>query len=95
MFGETSRIPVDLLIASAMQDRYLKAPVKDIASIDLLISDQDVRDTQTGMDFQVARKLRTNRIDVASFVDMQYLREAQKEIGEGKYPALSQIRVER
>jgi len=94
-FGETSRIPVDLLVASAKQDRYLKQPVQDIKSIDLLISDQDIRDTQAGMDFQVARKLRTNKTDVASLVDMQYLRQAQRDIAEGKHPALAEIKMTR
>jgi len=92
-FAKTSRIPADLLKASQVNDRYLKAPVKDIKSIDLTITAQEIKDAQAVMDFQVEQKLMTHKMDVGSFVDMSYLKKAQAEIAAGKYPALDKIKV--
>ena len=92
-FAETSRIPTDLLKESQMSDRYLVRPVKDIKSIDLAIDARDIADAQAVMDFQVARNLMSNKMDVASFVDMSYLQKAEAEIAAGKYPALDKIAV--
>jgi ABC-type nitrate/sulfonate/bicarbonate transport system substrate-binding protein len=92
-FAKTSRIPADLLKASQMNDRYLKAPVKDIKSIDLTIIAQEIKDAQAVMDFQVEQKLMTHKMDVASFVDMSYLKKSQAEIAAGRHPALDKIKV--
>jgi ABC-type nitrate/sulfonate/bicarbonate transport system substrate-binding protein len=92
-FGETSRIPADLLKVSAAADRYLRAPVKDIKSIDLLLTDEDIRNAQGVMDFLYDRKLLANKMEVPPVVEMSYLKKAQAEIAAGKHPSLSEIRV--
>ena len=92
-FAETSRLPVDLLDVAMNNDRYLKAPIKDIKIIDLTITKRDIRDAQAVMDFQVEHKLMTKKMDVAVLVDMSYLKRAQKEIAEGKHPDLSKIKA--
>lgn len=92
-FAKTSRIPANLLKASQQNDRYLKAPVKDIKSIDLVIDDKGIADAQGVMDFQVEHKLMSNKMNVSSFVDMSYLKKAQAEIAQGKFPALDKIKV--
>lgn len=92
-FAETSRIPADLLKASQKNDRYLRAPLKDIKTIDLTIGPQDIADAQVVMDFQVEHKLMSNKMDVGGFVDMSYLKKAQAEIAAGKHPALDKIAV--
>lgn len=92
-FAKTSRLPVDLLKGSQAHDRYLKAPVKDIKSIDLVIQEKAIADAQDVMDFQVKQKLMSNPMSVAEFVDMSYLRKAQAEIAAGKHPALNQIKA--
>ena len=92
-FAETSRLPVDLLDVAMNNDRWLKAPIKDIKIIDLTITKRDIRDAQAVMDFQVEHKLMTKKMDVAVLVDMSYLKRAQKEIAEGKHPDLSKIKA--
>jgi ABC-type nitrate/sulfonate/bicarbonate transport system substrate-binding protein len=92
-FGETSRIPADLLKVSQAADRYLWAPAKDIKIIDLTIADEDVKNAQEVMDFLYERKLLASKIDVAQFVDKRYLKKAQQEIAAGKHPRLAEIRV--
>lgn len=92
-FAKTSRLPVELLKESQAQDRYLRSPVTDIKSIDLMISDKEVVDAQAVMDFQVEQKLMSNPMKVASFIDMRYLKKAQAEIAAGKHPALKDIKI--
>lgn len=92
-FAKTSRLPLELLKESQREDRHLRAPVKDINSIDLMISADDVADAQKVMDFQVQQKLMSNAMDVASFADMSFLKKTQAEIRAGKFPALDKIKV--
>lgn len=92
-FGETSRIPPELLRTFAMDDRYLRAPVKDVREIDLVVTDADIADAQAVMDFLLEQKLLTSKVDVKSAVDMSYLRQAQEDIKAGKHPVLSSIRI--
>lgn len=92
-FAKTSRIPANMLKASQQNDRYLRAPVKDIKSIDLTIDPQGIADAQAVMDFQVEQKLMSNKMDVAPFVDMSFLKKAQAEIRQGKHPVLDKIKV--
>lgn len=92
-FAKTSRLPVELLKESQAQDRYLRSPVKDVKSIDFTISRQEIADAQGVMDFQVEQKLMSNAMNVASFIDMNYLRKAQAEMATGKHPSLRDIKV--
>lgn len=92
-FGETSRIPVDLLKVAAQADRYLKGPVADIKTIDLRLDQETVKASQRVMDFLHERKLLQDKMDVTNYVDTSYIERAQKEIDEGKHPSLSDIKI--
>jgi hypothetical protein len=94
-FGETSRIPADLLQVSQKFDRYLRAPIGDVKSVDFMISAQDIKEAQGVMDFQVDQKLMSNRMEVAPFIDMAYVTEAEADLRAGKHPPLDQIKVAR
>ena len=48
-FAETSRIPADLLKKFAQDDRYLRAPVKDLREIDLTITDREIADAHRNL----------------------------------------------
>jgi ABC-type nitrate/sulfonate/bicarbonate transport system substrate-binding protein len=92
-FSATSRLPVNLLKSSQQDDRYLSHPVADIKSINLEIDPASVQDAQGVMDFQVSHNLMTNKMDVASFIDMSYLKKAEAQIRAGDHPKLDDIRV--
>ncbi len=92
-FAETSRIPVDLLVVSAQADRYLRAPVKDIKTIDYVLDEQTIKASQRVMDFLHERKLLQEKMDVSQYVDMRYIQRAQREIAEGKHPRLIDIKI--
>jgi ABC-type nitrate/sulfonate/bicarbonate transport system substrate-binding protein len=94
-FAETSRIDPQLLRKFAMDDRYLRAPVKDLKEIDLVITDKEVADAQAVMDFLLEQKLLTSKLDVKAAVDMSYLRQAQSETRAGRHPKLADVRVVR
>ncbi len=92
-FGETSRIGADLLQVSARADRYLKAPTKDIKTMNFELLPTEVASAQEVMDFMLERKLLQNKLEVAPLVDMKYMRKAQADIAAGKHEALSKIKV--
>lgn len=92
-FAQTSRIEKDLLRVSAQADRYMRAPVKDIASMDFSISDEQVKASQRVMDFLFNQKLLQSRMDVGPMLDMSYIRRAQAEVAAGKHPKLSDIKI--
>lgn len=92
-FAATSRLPVAALKSAQRDDRYLSKPVADIKTIDLYIDERSIADGQAVMDFQVAQRLMSNKMDVSSFIEMKYLKRAQAEIAAGKHPKLTDIRV--
>jgi ABC-type nitrate/sulfonate/bicarbonate transport system substrate-binding protein len=92
-FGETSRLEPKLLEAAASEDRYLRQPVKDIRSIDFILSDAEIDDAQAVMDFLYEQKLLTNRLVARPFYDSAPIRRAQSEIAAGNYPDLAKITV--
>jgi len=91
-FSQTSRIDRDLLVAAAQQDRYLRAPVADIKTLDFQIDNSQVESSQRVIEFLVERKLLQTPIKVAGFIDNSLVRRAQTEIAAAK-PALNDVKV--
>ncbi|RTL55264.1 MAG: hypothetical protein EKK40_00520 [Bradyrhizobiaceae bacterium] len=92
-FAETSRLSPDVLKLATDYDRNLATPISDINKIDLSITKADIEGTQQVMDFLYERKLLSSKMDVASFYDDGPLKQAQKEIAEGKLPDLKAIKI--
>ena len=83
----------DVLKLATDYDRNLATPISDINKIDLSITKADIEGTQQVMDFLYERKLLSSKMDVASFYDDGPLKQAQKEIAEGKLPDLKAIKI--
>jgi ABC-type nitrate/sulfonate/bicarbonate transport system substrate-binding protein len=92
-FAETSRLPIDLLKVSTDFDRNLNAPIKDIGSIDLTLTDADIAGSQGVMDFLYDNKLLNAKMDVKPYFDMGPLHQAAAEIKAGKHPDLDAIKI--
>jgi ABC-type nitrate/sulfonate/bicarbonate transport system substrate-binding protein len=92
-YAETSKITPDMLRVFAADDRYLRAPVHDIKTIDLSITPAEIAEVQGVMDFLVEQKLLTAKMDVNSAIDNRHILQAQKEIQGGKHPSLSAIKI--
>jgi sulfonate transport system substrate-binding protein len=92
-FAATSRIEPELLKVAEGADRYLRAPVRDIKSLDFKIDGATVQGSQGVIDFLVEQKLLGQRIEVASLVDVAPLDKAQAEIRAGQHVDLARIRV--
>ncbi len=92
-FAETSRLPIDLLKVSTDFDRNLNAPIKDIKTIDLTLSDADIAGSQGVMDFLYDNKLLNAKMDVKPYFDMGPLAQATAEIKSGKLPDLNAIKI--
>jgi len=94
-FAQTSRIDKGLLRVSAQADRYLKAKVPDIKTMDFVIDEEQMRASQRVMDFLHAQKLLQTRLDVAPQLDMRFITKAQADIDAGRHPKLSDIKIVR
>ena len=82
-----------MLRVATEADRYLRAPAKDIETLDFIVSDAEIADSQKVLDFLQEQKLLTAHIDAASYYDRGPLTLAQKQIAAGDFPDLSKIRV--
>ena len=92
-FAETSRLPMDILQVSTDFDRNLHAPIKDVDTVDLTLTDADIAGSQGVMDFLFENKLLNTKMDVNPYFDMGPLNQAMAEIKAGKHPDLSAIKV--
>jgi ABC-type nitrate/sulfonate/bicarbonate transport system substrate-binding protein len=92
-FAQTSRLDANLLKVATDADRYLRSPVKDVRTLDFLINDAEIADSQKVLDFLREQKLLTAQIDAAAFYDRGPLTFAQKEIAAGQFPDLAKIHV--
>lgn len=92
-YSETSHISPEMLRLLAKDDRYLRAPVRDIKKIDLAITPKETKEVQGVMDFLVEQKLLTEKMDVSHAVDDSLIRQAQADIRDGKLPPLASIAV--
>jgi ABC-type nitrate/sulfonate/bicarbonate transport system substrate-binding protein len=92
-FAQTSRLDADLLKVATDSDRYLRSPIKDIKTLDLIIDDQEIADSQKVLDFLREQKLLTTQIDAAAYYDRGPLSIVQKEIAAGQLPDLVKIKV--
>lgn len=92
-FAETSRLDSSLLKVANDADRYLRSPAKDIKTLDFVVSDADIAESQQVLDFLQEQKLLTAHIDAASYYDRGPITLAQKQIASGDFPALSKIQV--
>jgi ABC-type nitrate/sulfonate/bicarbonate transport system substrate-binding protein len=92
-FAETSRLPMDLLEVSTDFDRNLHAPIREIESVDLTLTDADIAGSQGVMDFLYENRLLNTKMDVKPYFEMGPLHQAMAEIKAGKHPDLSAIKV--
>jgi ABC-type nitrate/sulfonate/bicarbonate transport system substrate-binding protein len=92
-FAKTSRLAPNLLKVSTDADRYLRAPVQDIKTLDFTVSDAEIAESQGVLDFLQEQKLLTSHIDAASYYDRGPLTIAQKQVAAGDIPDLSKIAV--
>jgi ABC-type nitrate/sulfonate/bicarbonate transport system substrate-binding protein len=92
-FAQTSRLDASLLRVATEADRYLRAPVKDIKTLDLTVTDAEISESQRVIDFLHEQKLLTARIDAASYYDRGPLSIAQKHIAAGDFPDPAKIKV--
>jgi ABC-type nitrate/sulfonate/bicarbonate transport system substrate-binding protein len=92
-YAVTSKITPDMLRVFANDDRYLRAPVKDIKTIDLSITSAEIAEVQGVMNFLLEQKLLSAKMDVNNAIDNSPILQAQKEIQEGKHPNLSKINI--
>jgi len=92
-FAETSRISPDLLRVSAQADRYMKAPVKDIKSMDFVIPEDQLKSAQRVMDFLYDRKLLQTPMDVRLLVDSGPMTKVEADISAGRFPPLNKIAI--
>ncbi|HEY0291136.1 MAG TPA: hypothetical protein VGC51_02185 [Hansschlegelia sp.] len=90
-FAATSRLDPSLLAAAAAADRHLRAPVKDLTAIDLVVTPDEIAGTQKVLDFLVAQKLLANPIDASSFYDGGPLASVRKQIAAGDHVDLAKI----
>lgn len=92
-FAKTSRLDANLLKVATDADRYLRAPVEDIKTLDFVVTDAEIAESQGVLDFLQEQKLLTAHIDAASYYDRGPLTIAQKQIASGDLPDLSKIQV--
>lgn len=92
-FAATSRIDRDILVATSKADRYLRAPVAEVTSLDFTIDAEQIKASQRVINFLVERKLLQQPIDVPAFIDQQPIARAQKEIAIAPRIELSQIKL--
>ena len=92
-FAQTSRISTDLLRVSAQADRYMKAPVKDIKSLDFVIPEDQLKSSQRVMDFLFDRKLLQTQMDVRPLVDSAPMTKVAADISAGRFPPLNKIAI--
>jgi ABC-type nitrate/sulfonate/bicarbonate transport system substrate-binding protein len=92
-FAKTSRLDASLLKVATDADRYLRAPVKDIKTLDFVVSDADIAESQGVLDFLQEQKLLTAHIDAASYYDRGPLTVAQQQVAGGDIPDISKIQI--
>jgi ABC-type nitrate/sulfonate/bicarbonate transport system substrate-binding protein len=92
-FAKTSRLDASLLKAATDADRYLRAPVKDIKTLDFIVTDPEIAESQSVLNFLQEQKLLTAHIDAASYYDRGPLTIAQRQIAAGDVPDVSKIEI--
>ncbi|MET0676108.1 MAG: twin-arginine translocation signal domain-containing protein [Bradyrhizobium sp.] len=92
-FAQTSRLDASLLKVATEADRYLRSPVKDIKTLDFVVTDSEIAESQGVLDLLQEQKLLTARIEAASYYDRGPLTIAQKQIAAGEYPDLAKIKI--
>ncbi|MDA9490306.1 hypothetical protein XI08_18895 [Bradyrhizobium sp. CCBAU 11361] len=92
-FAQTSRLDASLLRAATDADRYLRAPVKDVKSLDFAVSDAEILESQRVLDFLHEQRLLTARLEAAPYYDRGPITIAQKQIATGDFSDPAKIRI--
>ena len=92
-FAKDTRLDIGIIEVAQKVDRYLKAPVADIATIDLEIKPAEMAYSQSVIDYLTSNKFIPKGISVTPLVDNSYIDEARSQIATGMLPDLGKIKL--